>query len=346
MARATAFFKGPVLRLPFSRLLALFWPKADLEHLTKEDLFKTSRPVMELIEYPVPDGVKTALDQAGSLTDAGRCTRLEGDLSIDPLSGTLLSGGALLPELTVQNGFARQRPEMDLTRHLRPKKVHREPIAVMFNEDDVSFAAFVTRILPGFALLDQLDIDRDVLCTVSLKMGMTGCFQDALNDGVFRPRPVEVQRLDKILCAQEVTIVDAPRLDAALYERARKKLREVYAPREHQSQAVFLCTGGEDRAARLFGNWQDLARQCHARKVQVLDPGTTPLWKLMPALLSADTIIAPDTGEGAAIALARQGKCRLTELKVQRDGALLTPLLATICGQEYRRVEASEFSFS
>jgi len=346
MARATAFFKGPVLRLPFSRLLALLWPKADLEHLTKEDLFKTSRPVMELIEHPVPEGEKAALDQSGSLTDVGHCIRLKGDLAIDPLSGTLLSGSAILPELAAQGGFATQRPEMDLTRHLRPKKVHREPIAVMFNDDDVSFEAFVTRILPGFALLDQLDIDTDVLCTVSLKMGMTGCFQDALNDGVFRPRPVEVQRLDKILCAQEVTVVDAPRLDALLYERARKKLQEVYASQEQQSQAVILCTGGEDRAARLFGNWQDLARQCRARKIQVLDPETTPLWKIMPALLYADTIIAPDTGEGAAIALALQGECRLIELKVQREGPLLSPLLAGICGQEYRRVQASEFSFS
>ncbi len=97
---------------------------------------------------------------------------------------------------------------------------------------DASLARFCDTLLPRFFGMDRFDLPTDMLLMVGLRMGRSRPFQDAISDGLFRPRPVELFRpatAIRVSQLDDVTVpLDAPDVLAAM----QAKVASLYGPSE------------------------------------------------------------------------------------------------------------------
>jgi hypothetical protein len=297
MKRLDAVLMPAPYRALASRLMLPAWPRARLAE---------SR--VERIREDVTS-TRLGADRVG-------CLRVSGPLDIDPLSGLLFDDARLVSPQPGEELLPWPQARPDVTRRLRMNPVMRQPLSVLHHGDDGSLAAFCSDVLPRFFALDHLELPQDLLLVVPVSMGMTDRFQDAITDGVFRPRPVELMRQGRVTRSDTVYVIERPLGHAGVLGRIAARLAEVY-PADETADApvdVLLCEGGPSRAERLLAGHADLRAAVPEGRLEVVDPADLPLRALVQRLRRARTLFAPSSGELSAAVLAGGFLQRLVEI--------------------------------
>jgi hypothetical protein len=318
-----------------SRLMVPFWPRAGLSELNVETLADEAAPVSAGLADAAPEALREPVSRLAGAVDRLACRRMSGrTIDVEPRSGAVFLNGKWVEEGDPRELLPTRRTHPDLTRFLRLRPMLREPVVVLHGGGDTSLDAFFTDLLPRFFSLDALDLPRDLLAIVPVSMAMTDRFQDAINDGVFRPRPIELMQPRRVTRTDVVYRVDRPLLRRDIYERLWQRLEAVYAPDASQGRSVFLCEGGAERAARLFAAWSQIADWLADRDIEVIDPAALSLGRLVRRLWGAPLVIGPDTGEVSACVLSGPGPGRVIEVSTGR-GDPKRYLLASALGSGY-----------
>ena len=248
--------------------------------------------------------------------DRAGCLRVAGPLDIDPLSGLLFDDARLVAPQPGEELLPWPQARPDVTRRLRMNPVRREPLTVLHHGDDGTLAAFCSDVLPRFFALDHFALPQDLLVVVPVSMGMTDHFQDALTDGVFRPRPVELMRQGRVTRTDAAYVIERPLAHAGILARIAAKLAAVY-PSDGASgepSDLILCDGGAPRAERLLAGHAELRKAVADNRLDIVDPSDLPLRALVQRLRRARTLFAPSTGELSAAVLASGSLQRLVEI--------------------------------
>lgn len=299
MKRLDAVLMPAPYRALASRLMLPAWPRTRL----------ADDRIARLAE-------ETQLLPGDAGTDRLGCLRLEGPFDVDPLSGLLFDDARLVAPQPGEELLPWPPAHPDVTRRLRMKPVLREPLTVLHHGGEGSFAAFCSDVLPRFFALDHLALPQDLLVVVPVSMGMTDHVQDAITDGVFRPRPVELMRTGRVTRADTVFVVERPLAHAGILARIAEKLAAVY-PDDGASVEpadLFLCEGGKARAERLVAGLPELREAVASGRLEVADPRDLPLRVLVARLRRTARLIAPSSGELSAAVLAGGGLTRLVEI--------------------------------
>jgi hypothetical protein len=239
-------------------------------------------------------------------------------LDVDPVSGDVFVGGRRLdtgPE---------PRPSPDLWLRLRRRRNPRDAVALVYRGTGAGLADFIGACLPAIFALDVLDPECRAIAQLPLRLARRGFVQDAMEDGLFRPRRVEIMNPRKLVAARSVLLPAAPPPDAGFLSVLWRRLDAIYPEPAEGEHAIALCAGGAPRAASLG--------LCGP----VIDPETLRLDRLVTALRAADAITGPDTGELAAAALAGPGPRRVRAVAAGGDARGLDGL-ATAAGWAYER---------
>jgi hypothetical protein len=319
-----------------SRLMVPFWPRAGLSELNVETLADEAAPVSAELAPAAPEALREPLSLLAETPDRLACRRLSGrTIDVEPRSGAVFLNGKWVEEGDPRELLPTRRTHPDLTRFLRLRPMLREPVVVLHGGGDTSLDAFFTDLLPRFFSLDALDLPRDLLVIVPVSMAMTDRFQDAINDGVFRPRPIELMQPRRVTRTDVVYRVDRPLLRRDIYERLWQRISTVYSLEgSSAARSVFLCEGGAERAARLFAAWPQIADWLAHRNIEVIDPTALSLGKLVRRLWGAPLVMGPDTGEVSACVLGGPGSGRVIELSTGRRDPKRY-LLATTLGCDF-----------
>lgn len=235
--------------------------------------------------------VRPAGPQAGLRLDAASGGP---PLDVDPVSGDVFVGGRRLDTGPLDTGLG-ARPAPDLWLRLRRRRNPREAVALVCRGPGAGLAELVLDVLPAIFALDALDPGGRAVAQLPLRMARRGFVQDAMEDGLFRPRRVEIMNPRKLVAARSVLLPGAPPADAAFLVALWARLAAIYPEPAEGPPEIVLCTGGQARAAAL-----GLAGP-------VLDPEALRLDRLVAALRAAGAVTGPDTGELAAVALAGPG---------------------------------------
>lgn len=304
-----------------SRLMVPFWPRAGLSELNVETLADEAAPVSAELAPAAPEALREPLSRLAGAVDRLACRRLSGrTIDVEPRSGAVFLNGKWVEEGEPRELLPTRRTHPDLTRFLRLRPMLREPVVVLHGGGDTSLDAFFTDLLPRFFSLDALDLPRELLVIVPVTMAMTDRFQDAINDGVFRPRPIELMQQRRVTRTDVVYRVDRPLLRRDIYERLWQRIADVYPPDASQApRPVFLCEGGAERAARLFAAWPQIADWLARRDIEVVDPAAVSLGRLVGKLQGAPLVIGPDTGELSAGVLCGSALRKMVEVSTGRE---------------------------
>lgn len=261
---------------------------------------------------------------------------ITGDTFIEPATGRLLRGARLIPQDPPWTAQGSGAP--DLTARFGGKIIPREPTLVLFSGDDHGIGAFAAELLPRFLALDPLGVPQDMLLVVAYGMARRSFFQDAIRDGAFRPRPVEVSRPGSFIRAQEVHEIATPALDAGVATAIGALMARLYPATPREPAPVLLCEGGPARMARLR---ERLARTDLAGLAQgaiPLDPAAMRLPELIARLDAAPLVIAPDSGEAGALLLARPRARELVEIRLDAKANPRAKVVAALTGARYRPI--------
>ncbi len=325
--RLDVFLLPAPYRALASRALLPLWPRAELP--------------AGRIEIVAEERLPVSTDMPGDTReeDVLRLTRIDGPFDIDPLSADLFDRGRLVRRAPPAELLPTAPARPDLTRRLRAKPVVREPVVILHDGGDNSFATFCADILPRFFALDHFGLPADLLAIVPVSMGMTDHFQDAITDGIFRPRPVELMRQGRFTRSDTVYRADRALSHPGILQRIRRKFERIYSvdaqSAEHeQGCTLFLCDGGEARAGRTIRDWPAVRSALAAKGIAIIDPSALSLRDLALRLRQAETLVAPDTGELSACVLAGDRLRRLVELQTVGSGDLRPRLLAAGLGIE------------
>ncbi|WP_425089754.1 hypothetical protein [Stappia sp.] len=319
-----------------SRLLVPFWPRIDLSGSSVETLADEAVPIPPAVLAAAPEALREPVSRLAETPDRLACRRISGrTIDVEPRSGALFFDGKWATEGPVRELLPVRRTHPDLTRFLRLRPMLREPVVVLHGGGDTSLDAFFTDLLPRFFSLDALDLPRDLLVIVPVSMAMTDPFQDAINDGVFRPRPIELMQPRRVTRTETVYRVDRPLLRRDVYERLWQRISDVYSLDGSSAvRPVFLCEGGAERAARLFATWPQIADWLAHCDIEMIDPAALSLGKLVRRLWGAPLVMGPDTGEVSACVLGGPGLGRVIELSTGRRDPKRY-LLASTLGCDY-----------
>lgn len=291
-----------------SAALAPFWPVRELPAGRLTQGIDETGPSATELAAEAPEALLAPLLREGDTRDRLAHRIAEGPFDIDPLSGALFSEGRLTrPDVRPRELLATPAARPDLTRRLRLRRIPREPSLPLYTGAEVSLGAFLIDVLPRFFAIEALALPRDLLLLVSVRMGMLPQFQDALNDGLFRPRPVELMRQGRVVQAQTVHLVDRPLLRGDIHARLHDRLATLYGlPKQPggSTRTVVLATGGRTGLATLIARSPELRARVEEDGARIIDPRTLPLRDLVASLWGADTVIAPECGEAAAFLLA------------------------------------------
>lgn len=297
MKRLDAVLMPAPYRALASRLMLPAWPRTRLAEHRVERI-----------------GEEVTATAQGS--DRLGCLRVAGPLDIDPLSGLLFDDARLVAPQPGEELLPWPQARPDVTRRLRMKPVLREPLTVLHHGDDGSLAAFCSDVLPRFFALDHFALPQDLLVVITVSMGMTDHFQDAITDGVFRPRPVELMRQGRVTRTDTTYVIERPLAHAGILGRIAARLAEVYPAEAPAGEPVdvLLCEGGSARAERLLAGHAELRKAVADNRLDIVDPSDLALRGLVQQLRRARTLFAPSTGELSAAVLAGGTLERLVEL--------------------------------
>lgn len=265
-----------------SRAIHPFWPRTDAAGITSQDM---------------PGRVDPAAAE-------WLWRRHAGEIDIDPGSGQLHRRGK---RLILPSALPAEKPRglPDITAYLGGRIIEREPALVLFADDDCSFGAFVTRLMPRFFALDAVGLPADTLLLVTLNMGRTLAFQHAISDGVFRHRPVELFRPASMVRVTQLDEVSVPPLAPAALARMQERLARLYLqePPAGAAGPVLICENAARRAPALLARLA-AARPDLAAGMTVLDPARDSLRDLVRAAAHAPVLAVAGPNEMAAALLA------------------------------------------
>lgn len=268
-----------------------------------------------------PEDCRIAVARAGSPPGALRLSVPEGapPLDVDPMSGDVFVGRRRL------DTGPDPRPAPDLWLRLRRRRNPRAAVALVYRGFGDGLSDFVTDCLPTLFALDALDPEGETVAQLPLRLGRQAFVQDALEDGLFRPRRVEIMYPRKLVAARCVLVPEAPPPDAAFLAALWARLAAIYPASPDGAAEVVLCRGGPARAATL------------GLPEPVIDPAALRLDTLVTILRAARTVTVPDTGELAAVALAGSGR---RAVRIVAAGGKPSPrldALATAAGWAYEQ---------
>ncbi|MDB5570127.1 MAG: hypothetical protein JWN93_1310 [Hyphomicrobiales bacterium] len=311
-----------MIRQAFRTLAVLFFAHRDLQPLRNA----ISRIVSPVWPAYAPESLAS---QPLSAPADWRWRRVDAALDINPGSGEAFFEGRR------PQGAAASGP-VDLLCHAFVRRTRREPSLVLYCGAQASAADFACVLLPRFFALDELGAPQDLLLLMQLEMGAKRYFQDALIDQVFHPRPIELMRKRRVVHVETLHEIAGPLASPAILSRIASRMAAVYGPFEPEGAPVFLCEGGAARAQAIADAYRDKLPAFFAAPHTVVDPGRTPLRRVVRALASAPVVAAPNTGEAAFLALAPRPSRVLHELAVSGGPHPLAAELVDALAEERR----------
>lgn len=312
------------LRLRLARWLEPFWPAYSLA--TIEAAATAESCATDARDPPSRDDVIV-------------WRRLDLPFDIDPVSGAPFHRGRRPVHDDAQGPAGGLPVVSDLVSHVFPRRIAREPALVLWSGDP-GLEAFVGEALTRFFALDEMGVPPDVLLLVGQGMGRRTFFQDALIDQLFQPRPVELMRERRLVSVETLHELRVPPCSPRLLRRVAARVAEVYGPWDADGGAVFLCEGGAARAPRLLERIERHAPPLAAQALRIIDPARTSLRDTVRALAAAEVVCAPDTGEGALLALAPSRRRRFYELATPGGGQGPSAALLAAIGENRTVVPA------
>ncbi len=165
---------------------------------------------------------------------------------------------------------------------------------------EASLARFCDTLLPRYFGMDRFDLPQDMLLMVGLRMGRTRFFQDAISDGLFRPRPVELFRPATAIRVSQLDDVVVPLNAPDVLEAMQAKVTALYGPFPATGRPVLVLEHSAARLPAARAAFERAATGLRFDEVQVLDPALMPFRRLVKAVAGASMLIAPRaTGEAA-----------------------------------------------
>lgn len=228
--------------------------------------------------------------------------RFEGDLVIENGGGRVFSGLKRYAEADALQAGEPRAPA-DLSALLPGGRfIPREPALVLYAGAEASLARFCDTLLPRFFALDRFGLPENTLLMVGLRMGRTRPFQDAISDGLFRPRPVELFRPATAIRVKQLDDIaiplDAPEALAAL----QAKIAVLYGPFAPPDAPVLLLERSAQRLTEARAAFECLSPGFRFDALRVLDPALLPFNRLVKAVAAAPTLVAPRSSGEAAVA--------------------------------------------
>ncbi|HAJ47671.1 MAG TPA: hypothetical protein DCL54_13940 [Alphaproteobacteria bacterium] len=274
-------------------------------------------------------------------TDAGNAQwhwrRLDGACELNGGSGELFIKGQRVRRAALPAGTDDLPNPVDLTAYMRGKVVPRGPVTVLYNGRRSDLGAFASVLLPRFFALDALGVPEDVLSMVTFNMARRPFFQDALADGVFRPRAVDLFRPMSVVRTNQVHEYSVPPLNPGLLTAAQSKLAAIYGPFANEGPPVLLAEDAHRDAPLLLKTLAERGHATQAGAFLVLDPETTNLFTLIRHLAVAPVVAGPANGVLEAIALAPRAGRVVFEIGAM-NGATHTQTLARSQGERYQQL--------
>jgi hypothetical protein len=256
--------------------------------------------------WPKSDGADvTETDLGTGLPEGWRHRRFTGDLVLENGGGRVFSGTKRLATADAQQA-GNPRAPADLSALLPGGRfIAREPALVLHAGAEASLARFSDTLLPRFFGLGRFDLPVETLLMVGLRMGRSRPFQDAISDGLFRPRPVELFRPATAIRVSQlddvVVPLDAPEARAAM----QAKIAALYGPFAGGGAPVLVLERSHTRMPAAKAAFERATPELRFADVQVLDPALMPFGRLVQAVAAASLLVAPrETGEAAIGALA------------------------------------------
>ena len=273
------------------------------------------------------------IEAEGRIDGVGSWKCLTGPIDIEPGAGQLLDNKRYLA------AFDHAIAAPDLTGYLERRIVPREPALVLYAGAEAGFGAFTTEVLPRLAALDSFGLPLNTLLFVALGLARTRYFQEALRDGVFRPRPVELLRPGAIIRAEAVTEIAIEAGSATIAGGISVKLASVYGPFDRKPAPLLVCEQAEKRAGALLARLQGSDVAPALTGITVCDPAVMPLAEIVQRVAAADLLIAPGSGEaGAALLAPRPGRTTI-EVGPETASGNRSAWIASLPGESYRRFE-------
>ena len=259
-----------------------------------------------------------------------RWRTLTGAIDINPGSGEIFFDEKRIDFKLDADVFEIEQA-LDLTAHMFPRRIPREPSLVLYAGADVTASGFIAGLVSAHFSLDEIGIPNDVLLHVTLEIGRTRLFQDALIDQVFHPRPIDIMRRHRLISTETVHIVDAPFLPEAALRRARDRIEKRYGPFDREGPPVVLCNAATERAGRLIEACPPDIRSRLGAAPLVLDPEETPLRILIRSLAAAPLILLPEGDEFSLLALLPRPLPSVVEVPLdQRSSPLACRIKAAL----------------
>ncbi|MFY8156585.1 MAG: hypothetical protein ACOVLI_06895 [Rhabdaerophilum sp.] len=178
--------------------------------------------------------------------------------------------------------------------------IPREPALVLYAGAEASLARFCDTLLPRFFSLDRFGLPPATLLMTSLRMGRTRPFQDAISDGLFRPRPVELFRPATAIRVIQLDDIMIPLDSPDALGPMQAKVAFLYGPFAAGGPPVLVLERSAHRLPAATAAFERTAPGFRFGEVTVLDPALLPFNRLVKAVAAASMLIAPRvTGEAA-----------------------------------------------
>ncbi len=235
--------------------------------------------------WPKADGAGgTTTDLGASLPSGWSHKRFTGDLALENGGGRVFLAGRRFAEADARQAGEPRGPA-DLSPFLPGGRfIRREPALVLYTGAEASLARFCDTLLPRFFGMDRFDLPQDMLLMVALRMGRTRFFQDAISDGLFRPRPVELFRPATAIRVSQlddvVVPLDAPDVLAAM----QAKVEVLYGPFPATGRPVLVLENSLTRLPLAQAAFEKAATGLRFDEVQVLDPALMPFSRFVKAV--------------------------------------------------------------
>ncbi|MCA3605094.1 MAG: hypothetical protein IOC52_08535 [Methylobacterium sp.] len=198
--------------------------------------------------------------------------------------------------------------------------IPREPALVLYAGGEASLARFCDTLLPRFFSLDRFGLPQATLLMTSLRMGRTRPFQDAISDGLFRPRPVELFRPATAIRVQQLDDIVIPLDSPEALGPMQAKIAALYGPFAAGGPPVLVLEHSAQRFPAAEAAFERANPGIRFEEVIMLDPALMPFHRLVKAVAEASMLIAPRATGEAAIATLVPSPERRTLLLDLREG--------------------------
>lgn len=251
--------------------------------------------------WPKADGAAVTITDLGATLPPGWShRRFTGDLTLENGGGRVFAGARRFAEADAKQAGEPRAP-VDLSPFLPGGRfIPREPALVLYTGAEASLARFCDTLLPRFFGMNRFELPQDMLLMVGLRMGRTRFFQDAISDGLFRPRPVELFRPATAIRVSQLDDVIVPLEAAEVIAAMQAKIAALYGPFAATGRPVLVLEHSAARLPAARTAFERAATGIRFEDVLVLDPALMPFGRIVRAVAGASTLLAPrETGEAA-----------------------------------------------